>query len=78
MCFWLISFLFCSRLWCKYDMTRNGHTLEYMDFLKRLGVNAKSKNQVNKAGTEISLKNVKFPQGNYTVSANRTSFYNKF
>lgn len=31
-------------------MTRNGHTLEYMDFLKRLGVNAKPKNQVNKGG----------------------------
>ena len=58
-------------------MTRNGHTLEYMDFLKRLGVNAKSKNQVNKAGTEICFKNVKFRQGNYTVSANRTSFYNR-
>lgn len=58
-------------------MTRNGHTLEYMDFLRRLGVNAKSKNQINKAGTEICFKNVKFPQGNYmyTVSANRTSFY---
>ena len=39
-----------SRLWCKYDMTRNGHTLEYMDFLKRLGVNTKPKNQVNKGG----------------------------
>lgn len=58
-------------------MTRNGHTLEYMDFLKRLGVNAKSKNQVNKAGTEICFKNVKFPQGNYTVPPNRTSFYNR-
>lgn len=34
-----------NKLWCKYDMTRNGHTLEYMDFLKRLGVNAKPKNQ---------------------------------
>jgi len=31
-------------------MTRNGHTLEYMDFLKRLGVNTKPKNQVNKGG----------------------------
>ena len=31
-------------------MTRNGHTLEYMDFLKRLGVHAKPKNQVNKEG----------------------------
>ena len=31
-------------------MTRNGHTLEYMDFLKRLGVNAKPKNQASKAG----------------------------
>ncbi|XP_078353734.1 EF-hand calcium-binding domain-containing protein 6-like [Oculina patagonica] len=39
-----------NKLWCKYDMTRNGHTLEYMDFLKRLGVNAKPKNQLNKAG----------------------------
>lgn len=33
-------------------MTRNGHTLEYMDFLKRLGVNAKPKNQTaSKTGT---------------------------
>ena len=40
-------------------MTRNGHTLEYMDFLRRLGVNAKSKNQVNKTGTVICLKNIK-------------------
>ena len=32
-------------------MTRNGHTLEYMDFLKRLGVNAKPKNQSKKGGT---------------------------
>ncbi|XP_020616607.1 EF-hand calcium-binding domain-containing protein 6-like [Orbicella faveolata] len=39
-----------NKLWCKYDMTRNGHTLEYMDFLKRLGVSAKPKNQVNKGG----------------------------
>ena len=31
-------------------MTRNGHTLEYMDFLKRLGINAKPKNQLHKAG----------------------------
>lgn len=36
-------------------MTRNGHTLEYMDFLKRLGVNAKPKNQVNKGGKIIQL-----------------------
>lgn len=38
-----------NKLWCKYDMTRNGHTLEYMDFLKRLGVNAKPKSQIKKA-----------------------------
>ena len=31
-------------------MTHNGHTLEYMDFLKRLGVNAKPKSQIKKAG----------------------------
>lgn len=36
-------------------MTRNGHTLEYMDFLKRLGVNAKPKNQLNKAGKKLKL-----------------------
>ena len=46
-CLLLVS----CRLWYKYDMTRNGHTLEYMDFLKRLGVNAKPKNQIKKAGT---------------------------
>ena len=43
------------RLWCKYDMTRNGHTLEYMDFLKRLGVNAKPKSQIKKAGRSASV-----------------------
>lgn len=44
-----------NKLWCKYDMTRNGHTLEYMDFLKRLGVNAKPQNQIKKAGEEQQL-----------------------
>lgn len=39
-----------NKLWSKFDMTRNGHTIEYMDFLKRLGVNAKTKSQVNKIG----------------------------
>jgi len=37
-----------DKLWSKYDMTRNGQTLEYMDFLKRLGVKAKS--DINKTG----------------------------
>ena len=46
---------FIHRLWCKYDMTRNGHTLEYMDFLKRLGVNAKPKSQIKKAGRSASV-----------------------
>lgn len=46
---------FICRLWCKYDMTRNGHTLEYMDFLKRLGVNAKPKREIKKAGRSASV-----------------------
>ncbi|KAK3701543.1 hypothetical protein QZH41_020531 [Actinostola sp. cb2023] len=32
-----------DRLWCKYDMTRNSNTLNYMDFLQRLGVDTKKK-----------------------------------
>lgn len=39
-----------DKLWSKYDMTRNGQTLEYMDFLKRLGVKAKS--DINKTGED--------------------------
>lgn len=33
-------------------MTRNGQTLEYMDFLKRLGVKAKS--DINKTGNDTN------------------------
>lgn len=40
-------------------MTRNGHTLEYMDFLKRLGVNAKPKNQSNKGGKILYINLLK-------------------
>ncbi|PFX18293.1 EF-hand calcium-binding domain-containing protein 6 [Stylophora pistillata] len=48
-----------NKLWCKYDMTRNGHTLEYMDFLKRLGVNAKPKNQTSKTeGKKITSESI--------------------
>ncbi|EDO28210.1 predicted protein, partial [Nematostella vectensis] len=61
-CFRLTNEQF-DRLWCKYDLTRNGHTLDYMDFLKRLGVNTHPKrrpstaNRLNQGnGTENKVK----------------------
>ena len=66
-----------SRLWCKYDMTHNGHTLEYMDFLRRLGVNAKPKNQANKPGESIIFLELNTVVGNYT-SPGIIQFSNRF